>query len=61
MTKAASDEGMKRPNAILFGQDLTAWDHNKDMMKDDSRCLVPQGPIVAKPGKQPSLHEETKR
>jgi len=58
MTKAVSGEGMKRPNAILFGQNLTAWDNNKDMKKDDSRYLVPRAPIVAKHGKRTSQHQE---
>jgi hypothetical protein len=29
MTKAVSGEGMQRPNAILFGQDRTAWDNEE--------------------------------
>jgi len=52
---------MKRPNAILFGQDLTAWDDNKDMKKDTSRFLVPFSPIVPKAGKSTQQHQETIR
>ena len=51
MTKAVSGEGMKRRNAILFGQDLTEWDNNKDMKKEESRYLFPGAPIKPKPGK----------
>ena len=58
MTKAVSGEGMKRPNAIRFGQELTAWDNNRDMKKDGSRSLVPVAPIVSKSGKQSSQHQE---
>ena len=39
---------MKRPNAVLFGSDIEAWDETKDMKKDDARYLVPLAPIVPK-------------
>ena len=58
MTKAVSGEGIKRPNAILFGQELTAWDTNKDMKQDESRYLVQLTPIVPKSGKQSGQHQE---
>ena len=48
MTKAISGPGMKRPNAILFGSDLDAWDDTKDMKREDTRFLVPYAPIVPK-------------
>jgi hypothetical protein len=51
MTKAVSGEGMKRPNAILFGQDLIKWEDNKDMKKTESRFLVPAAPIKPKAAK----------
>ena len=39
---------MKRPNAILFGSDLEAWDDNKEMKREDARYLVPAAPIIPK-------------
>jgi len=39
---------MKRPNAVLFGSDLAAWDETKDMKQDEARHLVPLAPIVPK-------------
>ena len=48
LTKAVAGPGMKQPNAVLFGSDLSAWDETKDMKREDSRYLVPLAPIVAK-------------
>jgi len=48
LTKAVTGPTMKRPNAVLFGSDLAAWDETKDMKKDESRFLVPLAPIVPK-------------
>ena len=48
LTKAVTGPTMKRPNAVLFGSDLTAWDETKEMKKDESRYLVPLAPIVPK-------------
>ena len=58
MTKAVIGEGMKRSNAVLFGQNLTAWDNNKDMKKDDCRYLVLLAPTIPKSGKPTTQHDE---
>ena len=48
LTKAVAGPGMKRPNAVLFGSDLSAWDETKDMKMEDSCYLFPLTLIVAK-------------
>ena len=39
---------MKRPNAVLFGSDIEAWNNTKEMKKEDARYLFPLAPIVPK-------------
>ena len=58
MAKEVSGEGMKRPNAILFGNDLAAWGNNTDMTRNESRFLVPLAPIVPASGKSTTQQNE---
>ena len=48
LTKVMAGPGMKRPNAVLFGSDLEAWNETKEMKKDDGRFLAPLASIVSK-------------
>jgi len=48
LTKAVNGSIMKRPNAVLFGEDISSWDEHKDMKKDEARFLVPLAPIIPK-------------